>query len=873
MDKAELGGLDSTSATINKWDTFFKKALPNLGYRDSLLDNMYPYKKGIPMKDGSYLPVDDVTGRRFFKMSWADKLSGILSKITTKNVMNTNGGVIQHGILHFGVILEFISKSYDVAKKVFPDITETEYDNLRNSFRESCTNASIDNERLHIFFNSDLCKRYWAKYLDDSDVYASALASNSGGGFNSLLNKDELEYLKDTYKFKWINRPDNHPDIAYEFVQGISLIVFNRNLDNVFDKFPGGDLFQSDFTRRCMPSGVYDSMNSMSEVYFQDYLVVSLNPIDKFMLSTKQAFSSCMSIAKQDDTRGTNSGPAFGLPALFPTDSVFLIFLTPGKHKNMYWEESEWIKSPSDRDKDKAYKYLKMTCRALTYKCKFDVRAEAVLRSYKRQNKDMAEVIDKMNIDGERLLVGRQYSARGEDYNWEWFIEFAMARAGIATGAGLGNDFDKLREVFKSTSSKLNTVDFSTELTKLTPSNRIVPSMTSHFKRLLDLQFMRCGRLCDGKCVVTDRYGYIRGIYYDNVQIDYLDDVARDKSNGVYQYNVEYPCDGECNLPTVKTGTTREGSYGITRYAPKTGLDMFKMIMGKQGYTFLQQYIKICSHCGKALTGNEIKRRMPNGDYICDDCCEKLGVKECPVCHELFTKEEADKHIVINFRKVTNPKNWEDFPEIPVCYSQLKKAEWQGPTVTGNFTAFCAHCGKQVSGGRYSYDTQSVKGKCTVEIPGKGSIDVTVVLCSDCLGKAVMCEKCKRIIFLDTIADACLLLPNRRVICPDCIKSIRMKQEKRSLIKKVLDNLRALDLKSEPSDDVDLATKIARDIEDKGMTVGRPYTLIKDVVKQITSYKQAHPEVANPTLAASNAPIEEDRDEVDDLLEEMAIPF
>ena len=79
-------------------------------------------------------------------------------------------------------------------------------------------------------------------------------------------------------------------------------------------------------------------------------------------------------------------------------------------------EEEEWIKSPEDRDKEKAYKYLQMTCRALTYKCKFDYSQEAILKSYKRQSKVLAEVIDKLGVDNERLLIGRQYAAKGEDY-------------------------------------------------------------------------------------------------------------------------------------------------------------------------------------------------------------------------------------------------------------------------------------------------------------------------------------------------------------------------------------------------------------------------------------------------------------------------
>ena len=81
LTREELGGIESTSKTIAKWDEFFKKALPNLGYRQETVDQMYPYENGIPMKDGTYMPVPKDTGRVFFQMSWADKLAGEITAL------------------------------------------------------------------------------------------------------------------------------------------------------------------------------------------------------------------------------------------------------------------------------------------------------------------------------------------------------------------------------------------------------------------------------------------------------------------------------------------------------------------------------------------------------------------------------------------------------------------------------------------------------------------------------------------------------------------------------------------------------------------------------------------------------------------------
>lgn len=862
MEKAELGGLDSTSTTIKKWDDFFKMALPNLGYRDSLIENMYPYSKGIPLNNGEYLPVDETTGRRFFQLSWADKLAGVLSKINT----GQETGNFNSAELYFGSVLSLVTGSFNAAKNVFPDMTEDEYDTLKSGFEEALPSSHA----LMDFIHSQNVKALWARFLDDSDVYFSALGGCNANGFSSHLNDAEMQNLKGLHGAGWMNRPVLDSGYDYHNTSPINYIIFNKNLDSVYDKFPSGFL-DTAFFDSYMNQSTRVAMKSYSEVYFQDYLVISLNPIDKFMLSTKQAFSSCMSIAKQDDTRGTSSGPAFGLPALFPTDSVFLVFLTPGKHKNMYWEEEEWLKAPEDRDKEKAYKYLKMTCRALTYKCKYNYIQEAVLRTYAKQIPAIADKIEKMNVDGERLLIGRQYAAKGEDYGWEWFIEFALSRAGIATGAGLGDALADLQEALRGNYAQLSESLYREEINKITEGTTTSMSVGRQNRVLQDYEYLRKGRLVDGKCVVTDKYGFIRGIYYDNVTVHYKSDVQRQIERNIYQHDEEYPCDVEYQKPSVQTGSTRCGSYGITRYNPKPGLDMFKMITGKQSYSFLNQNVKICSKCGKILTGSEAGRHLPDGSLICNDCCEKLEIKECPVCHQLYTKEEADEHRVVNFRKVINPKNADVLPELPVCVKQLKEAKWQegGYQNRDYVRAFCAHCGKQENKTYYS-SNPPVLGKVRVDISESDYVDVTVVLCSQCLSKAVMCEKCKRVIFLEDLADACLLLPNRRVICPDCINSIRMKQEKRNIIQSVLSDMSLSDVEPEPSDDVHVTDVIARKIEERGSMVGRKDTLIKDIYKQIQSYRQAHPDAPNPQLKASNPPITENT-EVED--GPVVIPF
>lgn len=56
------------------------------------------------------------------------------------------------------------------------------------------------------------------------------------------------------------------------------------------------------------------------------YLIISLNPTDKLMCSTNNLFSSCLSMDSTDKY-------GYGLPAIFPAEGIFTVFLTKGKHE------------------------------------------------------------------------------------------------------------------------------------------------------------------------------------------------------------------------------------------------------------------------------------------------------------------------------------------------------------------------------------------------------------------------------------------------------------------------------------------------------------------------------------------------------------
>ena len=844
LSKEELKGIDSTQSTIKKWDELFRTAIPNLGYKQDVVDNMYPYAAGIPMKDGSTLPVMD-TGRVFYRLSWADKLAGMLSVFVsgydsdwpaTTNIYYT--------------VVGLAASNSDTFLKMFPDETVETYNDLYRELGNPDCTCTVPNVRLTL--NSETAKRLWRKFVEESDVYVDGSANSlvSAQHASGLVSENYKELLASLSTNYFVDCGTHRSDSGYV------LYIFNRNLENIYGEFPK-DIMRRLVNHIC--TGAYSKLLAYDEVYLQEYLVVSMNPIDKFMCSTKQAFQSCMSISKQNDITGTSSVHAFGLPALFPSESVYLVFTTPGKHKNMYWETEELQKEPEQRDKEKAYKYLKMTCRALTYKGTLTTKTKDFVnrilpeKIWGNVDRDLAraEECDKASLltacqeikaDQPRLFIGRQYAAKGEDRVWTVLAEIMLARQGVSTSYAYTEETNSILDWLRSPNRD-----------RFLPRSWVAEELYKGNRNY----FTRIGALCDRKAITYDRFGYIRGIYYDNISWSFKDN-ARNISPKYPSFAI--PDDGSPVRSDVdhviQVGCIRYGSNSVTQAHAKAGLDMFLMMSGKQNYTFFNQDVKLCDHCGKTIEG--IASKLSDGRYICPDCCETLEIKKCEACGDLYLPDQAHLHELHNVRELTNPKNYQEIPPKFLCVSQLKKLSVNSPE--GTIYYLCAHCGSIVS----KYDSTFYHSlNTTLSCEFKGFL-IRIRLCSECLSKAVMCDKCKRIIFLDTIADACLLLPNRRVICPDCIDSIRMKQEKRKSLKALFVEAVEKDFQPEPAEDITEADRIARVSEDNDRTVGKIETLVKDVRKQISTYLQVHPEESFPVIKASNTPLQEGSTEVED---------
>lgn len=874
LEQEELGGLDYTSKTIEKWDNFLKKAVWNMGYHQDLIDNMYPYEKGIPMKDGSYMPVSKKTGRVFFKISWMDMLAGMLSAVVPEIYENNSGDITQIQAI-CTLLLKFAESSLETFKKIFPNRDSEDFERLREYFENS---RKIEN------LSSNIVRELWTEFVDNSDIskFSMHVARESSACQGYLdVYKDELKRYSPTQ-----SAPSRMGGVYF---------IFYKPLENEYSKFPK-DTFISiaqSLGEFYNLSIVTARLRNFSEVYCSNYLVVSLNPIDKLMCSTKQAFGSCMSLAKQNDVVGTNSAHAFGLPALFPSDNVFLIFTTEGKYKNMYWDGDEWAKPASERDPEKAYKYLKMSCRALTYKGTFEKQTCELLKGCAEPNllrtteddknwwAKVRECAAKLDTKREMLFVGRQYAAAGEDNVWQALVEVMLARQGVSTAMAYANEIDDLYVCFRSyipQTTRGNWVDEYLARTNIVMSDR------HRFLRLMNGEkeaWLRYGTIHGFDFACIDRFGFPRGIYYDNVSFVDCDELAGARTRLNFVKVGFCPVDRKTfhiaknNEAKIHTGTSRNGNGCYTYAAPKTGLDAFKLMTGQQSYTYFNTYVRVCSQCGELIPNvgggnghaNVYDAHIYKGDVICDKCMEELEIKKCEGCGQLYSKDEADEHKLYNIMEILNPAMAQEKPKM-LCREQLRRASTEGSAGV----AICAHCGKMET---TFYSDRLAITYATKEIDG---LFVKFRICSECMEHAAMCDKCKRIIFLDTLSDACLLLPNRRIICPDCIDSIRAKKEKKELYKRILSPENIADtVEPNPAKNPSLEDEAGRILAEISNTkdIGNIATRIKDPKKQIISYLQAHPTEGLPQVKPSNPPVyrTERNDEQDVVEDTLATPL
>ena len=781
LTEEEVQGHDYTQKTIDKWDEFLKKAVWNLGFKEDLIANMYPYRQGVPLKDGTFLPVSQKTGRVFFRLSWADYLC--YSMATLSNARQV--------ILY----LFKLWRDKDIFLKFFGFIPEAEED---YKTLEEVLNTKVKADE---FEQDPLLEKYLNIFLEHSHINAlDKDLENTYAIFRTILSEKDC-------KSQIINSYQKSDNYLIKYPTRCYYLIYYEPLNNEFDELAGQKLVTALYDVK-YSSGQLAANNA--ETIFQKFLVISLNPIDKLMCSTKQAFSSCMSISRQNETSGTSSGPALGLPTLFDSDSTFLIFMTKGVYKNMYWEREQWNKPGSDRDPDKAYKYSKMACRALTYQGLPTLDLRNQKKEIQKRNKELADKLFKTT----RLFIGRHYSASGEWLSWSTITEWLLGQMNISTGVSYIQELSELKDC-------------------LTEKNDI----NSSWVGVNTKEWIYRGTLKDNSVIKLDRANRIRSIYFDNLRIEY-NEKGRTKRQ---RYNQKV--DGELvERIYILTGPSRSGSGDQNMLERASDCDMFKIMTGQQQLNSLYINLKACHFCGEILLDAEGPFQKYKDHIICTKCEKEKLLKKCESCGELYSeedKEEAAQHALINIWEYIYPNKYKSMEPIYYCKNKLDIIFW-------SHSRICARCGKVQN--RVTYHGEFIQPVTQINI---AEYPINVSVCSSCLEHAIICDKCKRLIFLDKNSEPCILLPNKRIICQDCIDYIRLKKSKKEKLKDTIQDIKndkfpdEIDIKD--YDTLFKEENLSNATGTRTMNL-RHKAIVKNVAKQINSIKNGNPEEAGAKL-------------------------
>ena len=801
--------VDSSQATLEKWYEFLETGARNIGFGPNVSEHLHDnYDCGLPAEDGGLIELDD-SGRAIYRCSIADKA-------LANWIMDCSGQAFENAISNYGISPEVrdvpdsirsyllvydllnwsIKKEHITAAKlqhllptISPDriadlITTVKYssyirvlgDGEEALFRQAVSaifkrpdteivlfmwspltthesnNWSPDGAKLRKYKNTG------APYVlrqEDKNLLADYIANKTYIAGMPETNTTIYQELKQFRHDIFTRSLDYY---AQEETYEIFGVIQNRNIkysivdvryfDDIFDKkFDVDDLITTKIRKR--GSGYLQLVN-------EEYFIVSLNPIDKLMCSTKQTFGSCLSLAKEGDNSGVNGMGAtngLGLFATMPSDAMYLTFMTNGKHKNMYWEEEEWKKDADDRDKSKAYKYFKMTMRQLTYKTypydlpNSEVYNEDLLLSGTNQRENFEAAMLRP-----RLQAGRIYSVANEIVDFELISAWFMHKVGINSNISGYKAFAELVE-----NAALRRTPFYADL------------------------------FCYGKSTKAnfawwDKYEKRRGIYFDNVTLQF--------KNG--QREADQPF---ADKAVVKTGRDRTGSHGVTESATDCALDSFKFLRGLQGYTMFNKNVKICSHCGELASENQV-HQLPDGNFICAACALEQGYTQCPYCKEWYSPEQADEHTEINLAKYLIRGLSKE-----TAYTCKKKIlyareDMTGQAGNGGYRPYgsdkskgyiCGSCGEihYLSSWEYNKSDES-KFFYSHEIDGA---TYRFRICGNCLADCVICDCCHEIINMKHSANPVMLMPGKkaRVVCRDCAENIRMKKAEKEMLLQAMD--------------------------------------------------------------------------------------
>lgn len=664
--------IDSSEETLKKWKDFLPTAVENLGYKEETYTNLFPYDEATfyaidPEKD---VPkINKQSGRLIFKRSMADKLE-----------MWLGIGRINNPTIHTApnnqqlYLLNFIGE-------VFKTMAD------RNS-KEYAANVYLTAQRLNEEGVAEVgnlpIEKYQTMYIQPEFVIKD----------NFFTDEEE----------KWFDKNIGISDIC-----AMVSIWEDINTSGSNNKVPV-DLLQA-----MARHGEKTASLPYIQTCFENYLVISMNPSDKLLCSTKQAFTSCMSIMANDRPVGKQQGPCYGIPALMDNEGVWTLFLTAGCHKNFYFDSEQWMKAGEERDKNQAFRYMKMTARAFAYdgvpvttpalpSDNVDRLAERLfprmyigrlfsqMDCYSRSigsvfetlvSKELAKFNIKTSInEGHRMIeeftggirnfpsdVSNNFGKTVGYITWPMFASYDLCPAA---------DKEVLAPLFKETNRE-NSVSYQGKYpamkidhTKFKDASLGVSTQFSAISSKI-LNPVTVGYLVNPNVRADDIFEQTNSIYFDNIapacySTGGLPRLALRTSHPMYNY------------PMVFTNISSTGCGQLQNIQHTHQADFMKLMLGKQKVTEVCAESKICDKCGKVCSSNRTyKVQIPNPDVapgspndtliidICYDCLQELQDKElvkfCEGCNIYYMAELEYKHTIVDFLAELKQKLIEAYPQ------------------------------------------------------------------------------------------------------------------------------------------------------------------------------------------------------------------
>ena len=665
--------IDSSEETLKKWKDFLPTAVKNLGYREETYTNLFPYDKATfyaidPEKD---VPkINEQSGRLIFKRSMADKLEMWLGIGRINNTRVSN--VSKEKQLY---LLNFIG---DIFKTMANRNSKDYVENVRITAIKEAARVNTETQNLPV-------EEYKVMTIQSELVFKD----------NFFTEEEE----------KWFDKNIGISDIC-------AMVEAWKNIDTSHrsDKAP------IDLLKAMAQDNEEPASLPYIQTCFENYLVVSMNPSDKLLCSTKQAFTSCMSIMDNNRPVGKQQGPCYGIPALMDNEGVWTLFLTAGCHKNFYFDSDQWMKPGEERDKSQAFKYMKMTARAFAYDGMpittlawktdgVDKLAERLfprmyigrlfsqMDSYSRQigsvfetlvSKELAKFNIKTSInEGHRILeeFGYTYAINAFPKYLESNSKVGYVTWPMFTSDGLApmNDKSILPTMFKETNRK-NSVyhkgkypEMKIDYTKLKDD---LLGIDNKFRTIetLKLNPVTIGYLVNPNVRADDIFGQTNSIYFDNIVQASCSNISQNTSLTVLNAHIM------TDYPIIHTNIASYGCGQVSTTCHTANADFMKLMLGKQKITELCNNSKICDRCGKIYTRDQIyKLQIPNSNVgtgsqndtlvidICKDCLQELQdkglVKYCEKCNVYYMIELEDKHEIVDLTTELKQKIAEAYPQ------------------------------------------------------------------------------------------------------------------------------------------------------------------------------------------------------------------